>query len=329
MRKLFTLAAALAGMVAVASAPAGNDFASFVQALKEAKTLDATYTVAMVNESTSTNYTLSLKKPNLARIDSPTATVVADGKTITRYDKATKSYYKTPETESELNSLFVGQDLGLWGAFFGKSSLEVLSSKAGGTVNRKGMELQVVNANLDTAGNQKLTVLLAKSDNIARQAIFDSNKFGMKTSTILDTKSLTVGGDLKDTLFAFNPPAGSSELSADEMTGKRWYYDLAEAETVAARTGKKIFVDFFATWCGPCKMLAHDVLDTADFNTKMSKYFVFCRIDVDARQDIAKQYSIEAMPTQMVLDKNGAILGKTVGYGGADAFYQFINGFTN
>jgi thioredoxin 1 len=140
---------------------------------------------------------------------------------------------------------------------------------------------------------------------------------------------LVVDGASSANAFAFVAPEDSKELSADEVSGQRWYYDLGEAEAVAARTGKKIFVDFFATWCGPCKMLAAAVLDTDDFRNKMSKYFVFCRIDVDAQEGVAQHYGIDAMPTQMVLDKTGGVLGKTVGYGGPDAFYQFINQYTN
>ncbi len=323
MRKLVALSA-LAGLVGIASA---TGYDNFVKALHEAKSLKTSYTLQLIGEAPS-SYSLDLKKPNLARIETPKQIITADGKTITHFDKSAKTYYKTPETDSDLKELLTGQDLAIWAPFFGVPGMHVEGSQDGGTVTRKGMDLAVVKVNLDTAGNQKLTVYLSTTDNIARQAMFDSHKFGLDTSTILDTKFMIVGSELKDTLFAFTAPEGSKEMTAEEMSGKRWYYDLGEAEAVAARTGKKIFVDFFATWCGPCKMLAHDVLDTEDFNNKMSKYFVFLRIDVDAQPGVSKQFGIEAMPTQMVLDKSGAVLGKTVGYGGADAFYRFINQYT-
>jgi len=319
MRKLIALTA-LTGMVGIAAA---SGYDTFVKALQTAKTLKTSYSVTLNGEAPVT-YSLDFKKPNLARIDSANELIVADGKTITRYDKANKTYYKTAENDTELKGILNSKDLLLWSPFFGSKGFQVVSSKDGGKVTRKGMELSVVNLTFDSAGNQKGTLYLA-SDNVARQAVFESNKFGMSGSSILDTKNLTVDTDLKEATFAFVGPDGSREVSADELIGKRWYFDLGEAEAVAARTGKKIFVDFFATWCGPCKMLAHDVLDTDEFMNKMSKYFVFCRIDVDAQPNISQQYGIEAMPTQMVLDKTGNVLGKTVGYGGPDAFYQFIN----
>ncbi len=324
MRKLIALTA-LAGMVGVAAA---SGYETFVKTLQGAKTLKTTYSVTLNGEAPIT-YSLDFKKPNLARIDSATELIVADGKNITRYDKANKTYYKTPENETELKGILSSKDLLLWSPFFGSNGFHVETAKDNGKVTRKGMELSVVNLTFDSAGNQKGTLYISTSDNVARQAVFESNKFGMSGSSILDTKSLTVDSDLKDNTFAFAGPDGSREVSADELTGKRWYFDLSEAEAVAARTGKKIFVDFFATWCGPCKMLAHDVLDTEAFTSRMSKHFVFCRIDVDAQPNISQQYGITAMPTQMVLDKDGNVLGKTVGYGGPEAFYEFIKQYVS
>lgn len=324
MRKLLGLIAASAGLAAFASA---GGYDNFVNALHDAKTLKTTYNYEQIGETGGT-YSLELKKPNMARIDTPKQTIVADGKTVTTYDKSAKTYYKMPQGDKDLQGLLAGQDLALWAPFFGGNGIHVESATDGQTVTRKGMDLKTVNVTLDANGSQTLTVFISPADNLLRQAQFKSHKFGLDSQTILDTQFVTIGGDLKDSLFAFNAPDGSKELSADEVTGQRWYYDLNEAEAVASRTGKKIFVDFFATWCGPCKMLAHDVLDTEEFTTKMSKYFVFLRIDVDAQQGVAQHYGIEAMPTQMVLDKEGNVLGKTVGYGGADAFYQFINQYT-
>ena len=71
-------------------------------------------------------------------------------------------------------------------------------------------------------------------------------------------------------------------------------------------------------------MLDADVLQTERFKDLATKKLVLLRIDVDAQKSIASMYGIEAMPTQMVLDKNGQVVAKTVGYGGPDAFYSFL-----
>ncbi|MBN9504367.1 MAG: hypothetical protein BGO01_12015 [Armatimonadetes bacterium 55-13] len=109
------------------------------------------------------------------------------------------------------------------------------------------------------------------------------------------------------------------------MSSARWFTDLEEAKALAAKTGKKVFVDFMASWCGPCKMLDRDVFQKEDWK-KMSKYLVFCKIDVDEQKSVASAYNITAMPTQMVLAADGSVLATKVGYANPSDFYAFVNG---
>ncbi|CAK9437636.1 uncharacterized protein LODBEIA_P20140 [Lodderomyces beijingensis] len=69
-----------------------------------------------------------------------------------------------------------------------------------------------------------------------------------------------------------------------------------------------VVVDFFATWCGPCKMIA-PLLD------KFSKEYSnvkFIKVDVDEVGDVAQEYEISNMPT-LIFFKNGQQIQKVVG----------------
>jgi thioredoxin 1 len=68
---------------------------------------------------------------------------------------------------------------------------------------------------------------------------------------------------------------------------------------------KYVFIDFWATWCPPCKMIAPLFEKSADANTRDGK-FVFAKVDVDEQPDIAQQYGITAMPTFLLL-KDGKV----------------------
>ncbi len=72
---------------------------------------------------------------------------------------------------------------------------------------------------------------------------------------------------------------------------------------------KPTLVDFFATWCGPCKRQA-PVLDeiAAEMGDKVNIY----KVDIDQSPDIAAQYKVTGVPTLVVFD-NGSIKNKTVG----------------
>ena len=67
-------------------------------------------------------------------------------------------------------------------------------------------------------------------------------------------------------------------------------------------------VDFYATWCGPCKMLA-PILESVEKETEGVAFF---RIDVDQAPDLARRFGIMSIPTLVFL-KNGEEVARTVG----------------
>ena len=70
-----------------------------------------------------------------------------------------------------------------------------------------------------------------------------------------------------------------------------------------------VLVDFWATWCGPCKMLAPTVSEIADEYEGKVKV---CKLDVDQAMDIARSYGVASIPT-LILFKDGEIVKKSVG----------------
>ena len=298
--------------------------AAYAASINGATSLNASYIVQQIG-GVRDEYTIDLKKPNLARIDEPGKLVVADGTQITVFDKAHNIYFHQPETDQALKAIFNVDALSVWEGFFVTNAYQPTASRELGSVERGPTSYKGVEAQYGPAGANVVTYLLDPGDNIVRQATFVQGNGDAKATYVLHTRSLYVNGTEKSTLFAFSPPDGSREVSLAEMQGAKWYTSLSEAKAAAVSSGRKIFVDFFATWCGPCKMLQSDVLETERFKDLASKKLVLLRIDVDAQAAVAQQYGITAMPTQMVLDAQGNVLSKTVGYGGPDMFYSFLN----
>ncbi len=73
-------------------------------------------------------------------------------------------------------------------------------------------------------------------------------------------------------------------------------------------SGKTVLVDFYADWCGPCKMLSPIVDKIAEETSDI----VVGKVNVDDEEDIAAKYGVMSIPTLVVL-KNGEVAGKSVG----------------
>ena len=83
---------------------------------------------------------------------------------------------------------------------------------------------------------------------------------------------------------------------------------------------KPVVCDFFATWCGPCRMLA-PVME------EMSKEFderaVFVKVDVDENPELARRYGIMSIPLVVVF-KDGEEAAKSLGYTSKEETRQFL-----
>ena len=80
------------------------------------------------------------------------------------------------------------------------------------------------------------------------------------------------------------------------------FTDIVKSETPT-------LVDFYATWCGPCKMM-HPILD--QLKDQMGSKVRILKIDVDKNQDVAEKFKVRGVPT-FVLFKNGEILWRQSG----------------
>ena len=82
----------------------------------------------------------------------------------------------------------------------------------------------------------------------------------------------------------------------------------SEFETRVLKSEKLVLVDFFATWCRPCKMLA-PILEQVAGETEACE---IVKMDVDESMDVAKKYGIMSVPT-MILFKNGEEINRATG----------------
>ena len=86
------------------------------------------------------------------------------------------------------------------------------------------------------------------------------------------------------------------------------------------KSEKPVLIDFFATWCGPCKMLAPVLKDVKD---SLGERITILKIDVDKNQELSSKYQVRVVPT-IILFQNGKQLWRQSGVLSKDEIIKTI-----
>ena len=100
------------------------------------------------------------------------------------------------------------------------------------------------------------------------------------------------------------------------MEAKRTFNDLIQGE-------KPVLVDFYADWCGPCKMMAPML---SEFSREMSDKVKVIKVDVDKNPKAAMSYQIQGVPT-LILFKKGQVVWRQSGVVPAHQLRGVITGY--
>ncbi len=92
-------------------------------------------------------------------------------------------------------------------------------------------------------------------------------------------------------------------------------------EELVLKSDKPVLVDFWAEWCGPCRMLGPIIEDLSD---DFADKAIIGKVDVDSNQKFAAQFGVRNIPTVLVF-KDGEMVNRQVGVAQKSVYAEFLN----
>lgn len=103
--------------------------------------------------------------------------------------------------------------------------------------------------------------------------------------------------------FTTNQNNGSDIMAEITLTKDNFEKEVNKSD-------KAVLIDFWATWCGPCKMIAPIIEEIAE---EFSDEVKVCKVNIDDEPSLATKFGITSIPTLLVI-KNGEVVKTSVGY---------------
>jgi len=105
--------------------------------------------------------------------------------------------------------------------------------------------------------------------------------------------------------------------------GVNWLTSFEVAQKEALATNKLMVVDFWASWCGPCKRMDLESWSKEEVKLLMDNY-VAVKVDIDKERELSRKYGVNSIPFVFVMDGNGKVIRMERGYRNKSQVMEFL-----
>jgi thiol:disulfide interchange protein len=130
-------------------------------------------------------------------------------------------------------------------------------------------------------------------------------------------------------VYAFANP--KVDFKADTEEGIQFHNGTwEEALQLAKKENKLIFLDIYATWCGPCKKLKANTFSNTEVGSYYNQNYINVAFDGEQGEGamLMQKYGLRSFPSLLFIDGNGKVVGQTVGYHNPSQFLELGQKFS-
>ena len=112
--------------------------------------------------------------------------------------------------------------------------------------------------------------------------------------------------------------------TAVEAAGPGWRTDYRTAEAEARQRKLPMLLHFYADWCGPCRRMDREVLNTRDLNQELSDGIIAVKINSDRYPQLVQKYQVRALPSDVFISPDGRVVSRATGYQARSSYVRKV-----
>ena len=155
------------------------------------------------------------------------------------------------------------------------------------------------------------------------------------TELVLEFRSFSPDGRSIDFAVVDRAMSKAADRAPDDMVGAErtrprataaftWGHEFTAALAQAKTAGRKVFIDFETSWCGPCHSMDQWIWTDAEVAALLNAGYVGVKLDGDLEKALVKRFEVKGYPTMVVLDSAGAEVQRVVGYQSSKEMIAFL-----